>query len=51
VLSPVTIEPTGRRKQDVVALTQALASAFERAIAAAPSDWHLFQPGWDASTP
>lgn len=51
VLSPVSIEPTGRRKQDVVALTQALARAFERAIAAAPSDWHLFQPGWDASTP
>ena len=48
VLTPVSIEPTGRRKDDVVALTRALATAFEKAIAAAPSDWHLFQPGWDA---
>jgi KDO2-lipid IV(A) lauroyltransferase len=48
VLTPVSIEPTGRRKDDVVALTRALATAFEKAIAAAPSDWHLFQPGWEA---
>ena len=48
VLTPVSIEPSGRRKDDVIALTRALASAFEKAIAAAPPDWHLFQPGWDA---
>jgi lauroyl/myristoyl acyltransferase len=48
VLTPVSIEPTGRRKQDVIALTQALATAFERAIAAAPPDWHMFQRAWDA---
>ncbi len=48
VLTPVSIEPTGRRKEDVIALTQALATAFERAIAAAPPDWHMFQPAWDA---
>jgi lauroyl/myristoyl acyltransferase len=48
VLTPVTIEPTGRRKDDIIALTRALAAAFERAIAAAPPDWHMFQPGWDA---
>jgi lauroyl/myristoyl acyltransferase len=48
VLTPVSIEPTGRRKDDVIALTRALATAFEKAIAAAPPDWHLFQPGWDA---
>jgi phosphatidylinositol dimannoside acyltransferase len=47
VLTPVTIEPTGRRKDDIVALTRALAAAFEQAIAAAPPDWHLFQPGWE----
>jgi lauroyl/myristoyl acyltransferase len=47
VLSEVTIEPTGRRKDDVIALTRALAASFEKAIASAPSDWHLFQPGWD----
>jgi lauroyl/myristoyl acyltransferase len=48
VFTPVSIEPTGDRKQDVRSLTQELATAFEVAIAAAPSDWHLFQPGWDA---
>ena len=47
VLTPVSIEPTGKRKDDIIALTRALATAFERAIAAAPPDWHLFQPGWE----
>ncbi len=47
VLKPVTVEPTGRRKDDIIALTRALAAAFEQAIAAAPPDWHLFQPGWE----
>jgi lauroyl/myristoyl acyltransferase len=47
VLTPVSIEPTGKRKDDIVALTRALAAAFEQAIAAAPPDWHLFQPGWE----
>lgn len=42
------IEPvsTGDRRADVEALTRAIAERFERAIAAAPSQWHLFQPGW-----
>ena len=48
VLTPVTIEPSGKRKDDIIALTGALAAAFERAIASSPSDWHLFQPGWEA---
>jgi KDO2-lipid IV(A) lauroyltransferase len=43
----VTIEPSGNRKDDIRALTRALAAAFEEGIAAAPSDWHLFQPAWD----
>ncbi|MGH2597539.1 MAG: phosphatidylinositol mannoside acyltransferase [Actinomycetota bacterium] len=43
---PLSIEPTGDRRKDVRALTCLLARAFEEAIAAAPSDWHLFQPGW-----
>lgn len=47
VLTPVTVEPTGWRKDDIIALTHALAAAFEQAIAAAPPDWHLFQPGWE----
>jgi hypothetical protein len=25
---------------------QLVAAAFERAIAAAPADWHVFQPFW-----
>jgi hypothetical protein len=27
-----------------------MAERFELAIAARPSDWHLFQPGWDVLT-
>lgn len=48
VLTPVSIEPTGKRKDDIIALTRALAAAFEVAISAAPSDWHMFQAGWEA---
>ncbi|MGH2680929.1 MAG: phosphatidylinositol mannoside acyltransferase [Actinomycetota bacterium] len=48
IITEVSIEPTGRRKDDIIALTRALAASFEEAIASAPSDWHLFQPGWDA---
>jgi KDO2-lipid IV(A) lauroyltransferase len=44
---PITIEPTGNRKADVERLTRRLAASFERAIAAAPADWHLFLPGWE----
>jgi phosphatidylinositol dimannoside acyltransferase len=43
----VSIETTGGRKQDILELTRALAAAFEEAISAAPSDWHLFQPAWE----
>jgi phosphatidylinositol dimannoside acyltransferase len=43
----ISIEPTGRRKDDIRELTQALATAFETGISAAPSDWHLFQPAWE----
>jgi KDO2-lipid IV(A) lauroyltransferase len=43
---PLSIEPTGDRRADVRALTALMARSFEEAIAAAPSDWHLFQPGW-----
>jgi lauroyl/myristoyl acyltransferase len=37
---------TGDRRADVIALTQAIAEAFETVISASPADWHLFQPGW-----
>jgi lauroyl/myristoyl acyltransferase len=41
------IERTGEMRQDVAALTRLLAKRFERAIAAAPTQWHMFQPAWD----
>ncbi|HEX7247195.1 MAG TPA: phosphatidylinositol mannoside acyltransferase [Actinomycetota bacterium] len=44
--SPLEIEPSGDRRADVRALTQRMADEFERSIAAAPSDWHMFQPAW-----
>jgi phosphatidylinositol dimannoside acyltransferase len=40
------VERTGDRRVDVRAITREVARAFERAIAAAPEDWHLFQPAW-----
>ncbi|HET6770186.1 MAG TPA: phosphatidylinositol mannoside acyltransferase [Actinomycetota bacterium] len=44
---PLEVERTGDRRKDVLALTQRLAEEFERAIAAAPTQWHMFQPAWD----
>jgi KDO2-lipid IV(A) lauroyltransferase len=46
--APIMIEPTGDRRLDVTALTRRMAGEFERAISSAPSDWHMFQPAWDA---
>ena len=45
---PLEVPDTGDRKADVVTLTRALASEFERVISARPADWHLFQPGWES---
>lgn len=42
VLPPVT----GTTRERVGAATQQVAGAFERAIAAAPQDWHMLQPLW-----
>lgn len=46
IREPLSIEPTGDKRADVRSLTLLMARTFEEAIAAAPSDWHLFQPGW-----
>ena len=46
IREPLTIEPTGDKRADVRSLTLLMAKTFEEAIAAAPSDWHMFQPGW-----
>jgi KDO2-lipid IV(A) lauroyltransferase len=43
---PLEVERTGVIRKDVEVLTRAIASAFERAIAARPVDWHMFQPAW-----
>jgi KDO2-lipid IV(A) lauroyltransferase len=43
---PLELPSTGDRKKDVEELTRRLAEGFERAISAAPSEWHMFQPAW-----
>ncbi|MFN2544954.1 MAG: phosphatidylinositol mannoside acyltransferase [Actinomycetota bacterium] len=44
---PLEVERSGDMRTDVGALTAALAAEFERAIAAKPTDWHMFQPAWE----
>jgi len=45
--APLEVDVTGERRRDVAALTHRMGEAFERAISAAPADWHLFQPAWE----
>ena len=45
--APLALDPSGDRRADVTTLTTMMAGRFEEAIAAAPTDWHLFQPGWE----
>jgi phosphatidylinositol dimannoside acyltransferase len=44
---PVEIERSGVMREDVTALTKVIAAGFERSIASAPTDWHMFQPAWE----
>ena len=44
---PLEIERSGVMRQDVTVLTNLIAAGFERSIAAAPQDWHMFQPAWE----
>jgi KDO2-lipid IV(A) lauroyltransferase len=44
---PVETTRTGVMREDVRALTHVIAAGFERFIAAAPPDWHMFQPAWE----
>jgi len=46
ITEPLQAERTGEMRPDVAALTRALAAQFERFIASAPTDWHMFQPAW-----
>jgi lauroyl/myristoyl acyltransferase len=49
--APLEVERTGDNRRDVAALTTMLAERFERFIASAPADWHMFQPAWEAPPP
>lgn len=46
VRPPIPIERTGRLRDDVTRVTQALASELETLIRRAPEQWHNFQPSW-----
>ena len=43
---PLTVERSGRLRDDVVRATQELAHRFEELISAAPEQWLLMQPNW-----
>ena len=47
ISEPIEIERTESLRDDVTKVTRILASHFERAISAAPTQWHMFQPAWD----
>jgi lauroyl/myristoyl acyltransferase len=44
---PIRLERSGVMREDVTATTRVIAAQFERFIAAAPADWHMFQPAWE----
>ncbi|MFB3739351.1 MAG: phosphatidylinositol mannoside acyltransferase [Candidatus Velamenicoccus archaeovorus] len=44
---PLRLERSGVLREDVAELTRRVGAGFERAIAAHPTDWHMFQPAWD----
>jgi len=43
---PLIAQRQGRLRDDITALTQDIAHAFEDGIRAAPEQWHLMQPNW-----
>ena len=46
VRPPISTERTGRLREDVARITQAIADELELLIRRAPEQWHLFQPNW-----
>ncbi|HEY7010144.1 MAG TPA: phosphatidylinositol mannoside acyltransferase [Jatrophihabitantaceae bacterium] len=51
VIHPPLPVPDGRLREQVPAVTQALAHVFEKDIAAHPADWHMLQRLWLADLP
>ena len=51
VIHPPVDVPAGRLKEQVPAITQAVARSFETDIAAHPADWHMLQRLWVADLP
>ena len=43
---PITIDRSGRVRDDAARITQALAVELEALIRRAPEQWHIFQPNW-----
>jgi KDO2-lipid IV(A) lauroyltransferase len=46
VRPPLDLTRQGSLREDVARLTQVLAHELEILIAAAPEQWHVFQPNW-----
>lgn len=46
ITEPIEVERTDVLRNDVAALTRKLAGRFEEFIAAAPTQWHMWQPAW-----
>jgi phosphatidylinositol dimannoside acyltransferase len=46
VLPPISVEPSGDQRADIIALTQRLAEEFERLILRAPEQWHMLSRFW-----
>jgi KDO2-lipid IV(A) lauroyltransferase len=51
LVSPPIEVPEGRLRDQVPAMTQALAHMFEKGISAHPADWHMLQKLWLADLP
>lgn len=49
VEAPVGIERTDSFRDDVTSLTRLVAAGFEREIASAPTQWHMFQDYWGSA--
>jgi lauroyl/myristoyl acyltransferase len=51
VRPPIPVERTGRFRDDVARVTQAIADELELLIRLAPEQWHLMQPNWPSDRP